>query len=57
MKSFFIDLSSKKLITVLSNQAIKVINATAKITPGMAYPEIENVVRIFKSLLLETRLP
>ena len=42
---------------MLSNQAIKVINATAKITPGMAYPEIENVVRIFKSLLLETRLP
>ena len=57
MKTFLIDLSSKKLITVLSNQAIKVINATAKITPGMAYPEIEKVVKIFKSLLLETRLP
>ena len=57
MKSFFIDLSSKKLITVLSNQAIKVINATAKITPGIAYPEIEKVVKIFKSLLLETRFP
>ena len=57
MKSFFIELSSKKLITVLSNQAIKVINATAKITPGIAYPEIEKVVKIFKSLLRETRLP
>ena len=45
------------LITVLSNQAIKVINATAKITPGIAYPEIDNVDRKLRVLFFETRFP
>jgi len=36
MNIFFIDLISKKLIILLSSQAIKVINATARITPGIA---------------------
>ena len=51
------DFNSKKSTTVLSNQAIKVIKATARITPGIAYPEIEKVVRKLKNLLRETRFP
>ena len=39
---------------LLSNQEIKVINATARIIPGIAYPDIENVVSISSNLLLET---
>ena len=42
---------------LLSNQATKVIKATARITPGIAYPEIENVVKISKNLLFETLFP
>jgi len=36
-------LNLKKLITLLSNQEIKVINATARIIPGIAYPDTENI--------------
>ena len=42
---------------LLSNQEIKVINATARIIPGIAYPDIENVVSISSNLLLETLFP
>jgi hypothetical protein len=42
---------------LLSTHAIKVIKATAKITPGIAYPEIDKVVKLFKNLLLETLFP
>ena len=51
------DKKPSDLITVLSNQAIKVINATAKITPGIAYPEIDNVDRKLRVLFFETRFP
>ena len=37
-------LNPKLLITLLSNHEIKVMNATANIIPGIAYPEIEKVV-------------
>ena len=57
MKNFLIESKPKNLITELSNQAIKLINATARITPGIAYPDMENVVKIFKNLLRETLLP
>ena len=33
------------------------MNATAKIIPGIAYPDIENVVSASKNLLLETLFP
>ena len=42
---------------LLSNQEINVINATARIIPGIAYPDIENVVIISSNLLLETLFP
>ena len=57
MKNFLIESKPKNLITELSNQAIKLINATARITQGIAYPDMENVVKIFKNLLRETLLP
>ena len=47
----------KKLIMLLSNQEIKVINAIARIIPGIAYPETENVVNDSRTLLLETLFP
>ena len=40
-----------------SNHATKVINATAKITPGIAQPEIDIVDKKFKILFLETLFP
>ena len=36
MKIFFIEKKPKFLITLSSNQAMNVIKATAKITPGIA---------------------
>ena len=36
IKTFLIETKPKFLITLSSNQAIKVMNATAKITPGIA---------------------
>ena len=42
------------LIILLSNQAIKEINAIAKITPGIAYPEIDKVDKKFNVLFLDT---
>ena len=42
---FLIEGRSKKFIIVLSNHAIKVIYATAKIIPGNAYPDIDIVVK------------
>ena len=50
-------LRPKKLMTLLSNQEIKVMKATAKIIPGIAYPEIEKIVNTFNSLLLVTLFP
>ena len=40
-----------------SNHAIKVIKATANITPGIAYPDIDKVDKKFNTLFLETRFP
>ena len=57
MKIGLIVLISKKPITLLSNQEIKVINATAKMTPGIAQPETEKVVNDSKNLLFEIRFP
>ena len=57
IKTFFIDSNPRDLIMLLSNHAIKVINAIAKITPGIAYPEIDKVDKKFKILLLETLFP
>ena len=54
---FFMELKPSDLIILLSNQAIKEINAIAKITPGIAYPEIDKVDKKFKILLLETLFP
>tara|TARA_B100001057_G_scaffold139155_1_gene138823 strand:+ start:298 stop:546 length:249 start_codon:yes stop_codon:yes gene_type:complete len=39
------------------NKAKKLITETAIIIPGIAYPEIERLVIIFKNLLFKTRLP
>ena len=50
-------LNPKILITLLSNQEMKVINATANIIPGIAYPDIEKVVSASRNLLLETLFP
>ena len=57
IKTFFIEKNPNDLIIFSSNQAIKVINAIAKITPGIAYPEIDNVEKKFNILLLETLFP
>ena len=54
---FFMELKPSDLIIILSNQAIKEINAIAKITPGIAYPEIDKVDKKFKILFLETLFP
>ena len=54
---FFMELKPSDLIILSSNQAIKEINAIAKITPGIAYPEIDNVDNKFKILSLETLFP
>tara|TARA_B100001750_G_scaffold102575_1_gene81101 strand:+ start:271 stop:429 length:159 start_codon:yes stop_codon:yes gene_type:complete len=43
--------------TKLSKKEIKVIKATASITPGMAYPETEKVVNVSRNLLLVTLFP
>ena len=52
-----IESNPKDLIMLLSNHAIKLINAIAKITPGIAYPEIDKVDKTFKTLFLETLFP
>ena len=39
-----------------SNQAIKVINAIANITPGIAQPDIDNMDKAFSVLFFETLL-
>ena len=57
MKIFLIDKKPKVLTIFSSNQAIKVINATANITPGIAYPEIDIVDKKFKILFLDTLFP
>ena len=54
---FLIVLKPKYWTTVLSNQATKLIKATARITPGIAYPEIENVVSASNNLLFVTLFP
>ena len=36
---------------------MNVMNATAKITPGIAYPEIDKVDKIFKILFFATLFP
>ena len=56
-KIFFTDVKPIVFTMLLSNHATKVIKATAKITPGIAYPEIDKVVKLFKNLLLETLFP
>ena len=53
----FILFISKKLIKLLSNQETNEMQATASITPGIAYPQTENVVRKFKNLLFVTLFP
>ena len=57
MKIGFIELNSRELKMLLSNHETKVMNATAKIIPGIAYPDIEKVVKISKNLLFETLFP
>ena len=57
INTFLIDRNPSDLIMLLSNQAIKVIKATANITPGIAYPEIDNVERKLRVLFFETLLP
>ena len=47
----------KSIVNFSLNHAKKVMSATAKITPGMAYPEIEIVLKKFKNLLLVTLFP
>ena len=54
---FLTDLISKKLRIVSSNQATKVIYATARIIPGSAYPDMDIVVKKFNVLLFEILLP
>ena len=54
---FFMELKPSDLIILLSNQAIKEMNAIAKITPGIAYPEIDKVDKKFNVLSLETLFP
>ena len=54
---FFMELKPSDLIILLSNQAIKEMNAIAKITPGIAYPEIDKVDKKFSVLFLETLFP
>ena len=39
------------------NQEKKVIKATARMTPGIAYPEIENKLKLSKNLLLDILFP
>ena len=53
-KNFYID---GKWVTPKSNQEIKVMRATANMTPGIAYPDMEKVVKYESNLLLETLLP
>ena len=48
---------SKLFVRISLNQEKKEINATAKITPGIAYPEIDNVDKIFKVLFFVTLFP
>ena len=54
---FLIERRPRVFIIVSSNHAIKVIKATANITPGIAYPEIDRVDNKFKILLFETLFP
>ena len=39
------------------SQEKKEIKATARITPGMAYPDIEKILKLSKNLLLEILFP
>ena len=55
--TFFIDSNPNNFTKLLSNHAIKVINAIAKITPGIAYPDIDSVFITFNGLLFETLIP
>jgi len=57
MNTFLIDKKPKLLTILSSNQAIKVMKATARITPGIAYPDIDNVDKTFNTLFFETRFP
>ena len=47
----------KKSVKKSLSQEKKVIKATAKITPGIAYPEIENKLKLSKNLLLDILFP
>ena len=51
------DVKPNALIMLSSNHAIKVIKATARITPGIAQPEIDKVDKMFKNLFFKTLLP
>ena len=50
-------LSPKEIFSISPNQEKKVINDTAKITPGKAYPEILIKLKYSKNLLFEILLP
>ena len=57
MNIFLIDPKPRALIKASSNHAMKVMNAIAKITPGIAYPEIDKVDKKLRNLFFETLLP
>ena len=57
MNTFLIDKKPKVLTIFSSNQAIKVINATARIIPGIAYPDMDKVDKKFKTLFFDTLFP
>ena len=57
MNNDLILLIPKKNFKVSPNQAKKVMNATANITPGNAYPDIEKKLKQSKILLCETLFP
>ena len=47
----------KLFVRISLNQEKKEINATARITPGIAYPEIENILKLSKILLFDILFP
>ena len=54
--------SARRIILKLINNKVskyetKVIKATASITPGIAYPDTEKVVKASRNLLLDTLFP
>ena len=57
INNFFILKRPKFRVSKSLSQEKKVIKATDKITPGMAYPEIENKLRLSKNLLFDILLP